>query len=195
MDVDWSHGAEHMWQRHGVTVEQANEAVADVDALLFDPDPKSRSGTSARLLGYSASRGRVLVVILVHRQDQATGWWAPTRGTPTAPTPPPTVRRTFMTNPAEAVRQAAMEAENTAEAPMPSNAKPTRPNKSIPVAVRLAPDDVAAIEELATAMGVPTSTVIRGWIQQGLATSRDTTVTAALDQITADIQRLRGLVS
>lgn len=73
--MDWSHGAEHMWQRHGVTVEQAHEAVADVDALLFDPDPKSRSGTSARLLGYSASRGRVLVVILVHRQDQATGWW------------------------------------------------------------------------------------------------------------------------
>ena len=57
------------------TVEQANEAIADVDALLFDPDPKSRSGTSARLLGYSPSRGRVLVVILVHRQDQPTGWW------------------------------------------------------------------------------------------------------------------------
>ena len=100
-----------------------------------------------------------------------------------------------MTNPAEAVRQAAMEAERTAEDPMPSDAKPTRPNKSIPVAVRLAPDDVAAIEELAAAMGVPASTVIRGWIQQGLAANRDTTITAALDQITADVQRLRAPVS
>lgn len=100
-----------------------------------------------------------------------------------------------MTNPAEAVRQAALEAERTADDPMPNDTKPTRPNKSIPVAVRLAPDDVVAIEELAAAMGVPASTVIRGWIRQGLAASRDTTVTAALDQITADVQRLRGLVS
>lgn len=32
-----------MWDNHGVSVDQALEAIADVDAALFDPDPKSRS--------------------------------------------------------------------------------------------------------------------------------------------------------
>lgn len=75
MDVDWTHGAVHMWDTHGITVDQANEAIADVDAVLYDPDPKSRSGRSARLLGYSTGRGRVLVVILVRRDDRPGAWW------------------------------------------------------------------------------------------------------------------------
>ena len=58
---------------HRVTVVEATEALTDPDALLFDEDPKSRSGDSARLLGYSATAGVVLVVILVHK-DRA-GWW------------------------------------------------------------------------------------------------------------------------
>ncbi len=69
MDVDWTHGEAHMWPSH------ASEALADTDALVFDPDPKSRSARSARLLGYSTSRQRVLVVILVHQDDQNPGWW------------------------------------------------------------------------------------------------------------------------
>ncbi len=64
-----------MWENHGVSVDQASEAIADVDALMFDPDPKSRSAKSARLLGYSTSRQRVLVVILVHRDDRSGAWW------------------------------------------------------------------------------------------------------------------------
>ncbi|HXZ65693.1 MAG TPA: hypothetical protein VEH05_13215 [Streptosporangiaceae bacterium] len=47
LDVDWQHGADHMHAQHQVTVQQANEALADSDALLFDPDPKSTSGQSA----------------------------------------------------------------------------------------------------------------------------------------------------
>lgn len=75
MDVDWRHGADHMLQRHGVHVYEAGEALADPDAVLFSPDPKSRSGSSSRLLGYSASRGQVLVVILVARDDKPGAWW------------------------------------------------------------------------------------------------------------------------
>lgn len=74
-EADWQHGAEHMWTGHQITVEQANQALADVDALLFDPDPASRSGTSARLIGYSSSAVAVLVVILVHREDRPGAWW------------------------------------------------------------------------------------------------------------------------
>ena len=72
--MDWRYEADHMRERHGVSVAEAGEAIADSDAVLFHPDPKSRSGSSARLLGFSPSRGRVLVVILVERLDRGT-WW------------------------------------------------------------------------------------------------------------------------
>jgi uncharacterized DUF497 family protein len=73
VEVDWSHGAAHMWDHHQVSVEQANEALADVDGVWFDPDPKSTSGQSARVIGYSHTAAVVLVVILVHRENG--GWW------------------------------------------------------------------------------------------------------------------------
>lgn len=74
-DVDWTHGADHMWTSHQVSVGEATEALADVDAQLFDPDPKSRSGNSARVLGYSPTAATVLVVILVHREDRPSARW------------------------------------------------------------------------------------------------------------------------
>jgi len=33
-----------MWAGHQVSVKQANEALADDERILVDPDPKSRSG-------------------------------------------------------------------------------------------------------------------------------------------------------
>lgn len=74
-DVDWQYGGEHMWTRHQVSVLEANEALADVDAQLFDPDPKSTSGQGTRILGYSHSARSVIVVILVHREDKIGAWW------------------------------------------------------------------------------------------------------------------------
>lgn len=62
-----------MWDRHQVSVAEANQALADVDGLWFDPDPKSTSGASVRVIGYSQSAAGVLVVILVHRDGG--GWW------------------------------------------------------------------------------------------------------------------------
>jgi len=100
-----------------------------------------------------------------------------------------------MTNPADEVKAFAVEADVTAELPMPTGVIPTRPNKSVPVAVRLTSEDASAIDELATAMNVPASTLIRGWIRQGLAAKNETTIDSALDQITADVQRLRELVA
>lgn len=54
LDVDWRYGAEHMWTGHALSVREANEALTDVDAQLFDPDPKSSSGRSARVAGLLA---------------------------------------------------------------------------------------------------------------------------------------------
>jgi len=73
MDADWTHGAAHMWTNHKVTVTEASEAVADIDAVWFDPDPHSKSGQSVRVIGYGHSRQAILTVILVHRD--AGGYW------------------------------------------------------------------------------------------------------------------------
>ncbi len=74
-EVDWHHGAEHMWDRHQVNVEQASEALADDERIVADPDPASRSGVSARVIGYSPAAAAVLVVILVRRVDRPGAWW------------------------------------------------------------------------------------------------------------------------
>jgi hypothetical protein len=62
-----------MAERHGVTVEQANEALADPDALVFDPDYATQSGRSVRTIGWSASSGRLLTVITVTEDDVTYG--------------------------------------------------------------------------------------------------------------------------
>lgn len=41
--VDWTYGAQHMWDNHEVATAEADEAVDDIDAVWFDPDPASRS--------------------------------------------------------------------------------------------------------------------------------------------------------
>ncbi len=67
--VDWQYGAEHMWERHRIKPEWADEAVEDLNAAWADPDPKSNSGQSIRVIGYSSSAGAVLTVILLHSED------------------------------------------------------------------------------------------------------------------------------
>jgi hypothetical protein len=62
-----------MAERQGVTVEQADEALADPDALVFDPDYASQSGRSVRTIGWSSSAGRLLTVITVTEDDVAYG--------------------------------------------------------------------------------------------------------------------------
>lgn len=93
------------------------------------------------------------------------------------------------------VEQVAVEADETRDERMRADAVPSRPNKSVPVAVRLAPHDVAAIEALADQLDVPISALLRGWILDALNAKREQSVATALDRLTADIQRLRELVA
>ena len=60
---------------HQITVQAADEALADPDALLFDPDPKSMSGRSARVIGFSPTAAAVRVVIPVRREDRPGSYW------------------------------------------------------------------------------------------------------------------------
>lgn len=74
--VDWTHGVDHMWDNHKVTIAEANEALADTDAVWFDPDPKSRSDRSIRVIGFSPSRRQILTIILVREPGVDWLWGA-----------------------------------------------------------------------------------------------------------------------
>lgn len=63
--MDWSRRADYIAARHGIAVLWADEAVNDAHAVWQVPDPASRSGLSVRVIGYSASAGAVLTVIVV----------------------------------------------------------------------------------------------------------------------------------
>lgn len=72
-NVDWSERAAHMQEGHGVSVEQAEEALADERRVVFEPDYASRSGQSVRVIGYSESADKVLTVIVV-TDDEGKEW-------------------------------------------------------------------------------------------------------------------------
>jgi len=73
-DLEWDPDAiSHMWERHGVTRGEAEEAINDPDALLRSPDPASRSGKSDRYLGWSNTRDELLVVIIVRHDGRHYG--------------------------------------------------------------------------------------------------------------------------
>jgi hypothetical protein len=64
-EVNWTHGADHMRDRHSIEVDWANEAFRDPDALRIDPDPSSKSGRSLRTIGHSPTAGFLITVITV----------------------------------------------------------------------------------------------------------------------------------
>jgi uncharacterized DUF497 family protein len=65
MAVDWTYRSDYIVAKHGVTAEQANEALADPAAVVLDPDPATISGKSIRTVGYAPSFGDILTVITV----------------------------------------------------------------------------------------------------------------------------------
>ncbi len=93
------------------------------------------------------------------------------------------------------IQAAAAEAEATRNEPLPPNARGTRINRSVPIAVRVSSDVAAEVEQLASQLEVTTSELIRGWISQGLAERRESSVTSAIDQLQADLNRLRNIVA
>lgn len=62
-----------MWDNHGVTVAQANEALEDPDRVLIQPDYNSKSGISDRVIGYSLTYGDLLSIILLREDGNLYG--------------------------------------------------------------------------------------------------------------------------
>lgn len=71
--VDWSHRGEYIATRHGITAAQADEALTDPTALVFDPDYASQSGRSVRTIGWSPTAGRLLTIITVAQDGVVYG--------------------------------------------------------------------------------------------------------------------------
>ncbi|ASR85874.1 BrnT-like toxin [Mycobacterium phage Paola] len=65
--------AEHLWERHEKTIEQAEEALNDPARVTLDPDPASKSGGGVRVVGYSPTAGCVLCVIVVPYEGELWG--------------------------------------------------------------------------------------------------------------------------
>lgn len=89
------------------------------------------------------------------------------------------------------IERIAAEAEETKDDPMPEGVRPTKPNKSVPVAVRLASAEVDAINVMAQRLGVPVSALLRGWIIEGLHGDRSEPVDLALKRLEDDVRQVR----
>lgn len=70
--VDWSYRSGYI-AKHGVTVAEANEALADPRAVTYSPDPASLSGVSDRTIGFSAGANAILTVITVTEDGAVYG--------------------------------------------------------------------------------------------------------------------------
>lgn len=54
-----------MLDEHGVVPAEANEALADTNVRIFNPDYASKTGKQARTIGYSVTRDELLSVFTV----------------------------------------------------------------------------------------------------------------------------------
>ena len=69
--IDWQHRGDYL-AKHGLTPDVADEAFADPNRLVIDPDPASLSGRSIRVIGWSSSI-RMLVTVIV-LPDEGVVW-------------------------------------------------------------------------------------------------------------------------
>jgi hypothetical protein len=83
--------------------------------------------------------------------------------------------------------------------PIPATARGTRPHraKSGMLSLRLNPDELAAVQNLARERDVPASALVRGWIVQQLTNEAATPTDTAtvVDRLEADVRALRKLVT
>jgi len=80
-DPDWTYRGDYMVAKHGVAPSEANEALADPQQVIFDPDPSSISGQGIRVVGQTRT-GRLLSVLVLNMSGVlygVNGWDANAR--------------------------------------------------------------------------------------------------------------------
>jgi hypothetical protein len=64
-NVDWSDRGAYMQARHGISAAVADDALADPNRVVIEPDYASVTGRSVRVIGYSTLAGAVVTVIVL----------------------------------------------------------------------------------------------------------------------------------
>lgn len=62
--IDWQHCGDYI-AKHGLTPDVADEAFADPNRLVIEPDPASISGRTIRVIGWAASIQALVTVIVL----------------------------------------------------------------------------------------------------------------------------------
>lgn len=97
------------------------------------------------------------------------------------------------------IREELEASELSPNAPLTSKVKKSRPNRvrSTVYSIRFNVEEVAAIQELATAVGLPASTLVRSWIVERIRSERgeNDDVEAELQQIQFHLTRLQRQIS
>lgn len=88
------------------------------------------------------------------------------------------------------------QSERTKDDDLPSDAHVDRPGRpgSVMKSVRIELEVADELDRLAKDRDAPVSTVIRGFIVQGLAATRETSMTRSLDKIDAQVRAMRGII-
>lgn len=72
--ADWSDTADHIAERHDLTPAEVNEALADPNRVVLNPDPAQRpGGRGVRIIGFSITANAVLSVIVVEHEGIVHG--------------------------------------------------------------------------------------------------------------------------
>lgn len=70
-EIDWRHRGDYI-AKHGLTPEVCDEAFADPNRLVIEPDPASVSGRTIRVIGWASSIQALVTVIVL--PDSGVTW-------------------------------------------------------------------------------------------------------------------------
>lgn len=84
--------------------------------------------------------------------------------------------------------------EATREEQLPQTGVRRRSGRARVFSVRLDPDDIEAIEQIARRMDVPVTALVRGWVLRGMAEHGDESLASAVERARVDIEWVRELL-
>ena len=81
--------------------------------------------------------------------------------------------------------------ERTRDEPFSEGAVRKRQTQSVVYSIRLTPEQIEEIQQIADNAGIPTAGLVRGWVLQGLAAEHEDSVEQTMEALSRDIERLR----
>jgi hypothetical protein len=94
---------------------------------------------------------------------------------------------------ARLLAELADESERTRDEPYPPGTVSTFRPDTVVQSVRLNIADLDEIKAISEGTGTPVSAIIRGWIKQGLAAEKTSTIEDSIDRLSEELKRLRRL--